>query len=36
MASGVVSRGETVVMTAACAVIAVYFAHCARLGRRRK
>ena len=31
-----VTRGETIVMAVACAVIAGYFARCARLGRRRK
>jgi len=31
-----VSRGEAIVIAVACAVIAGYFARCARLGWRRK
>ncbi|HET7203792.1 MAG TPA: hypothetical protein VFI92_10540 [Steroidobacteraceae bacterium] len=31
-----VSRGEAIVMAVACAVIAGYFARCARIGWQRK
>jgi hypothetical protein len=31
-----IARGEAIVMTVACGVIAGYFARCARLGWRRK
>jgi multisubunit Na+/H+ antiporter MnhB subunit len=31
-----VSRGEAILMSVACAVIAAYFARCARIGWQRK
>jgi hypothetical protein len=31
--AGEIARGETILMTGVCVVIAAYFLHCARLGK---